>query len=248
MPSDRRSQEGPVIVVQLLQGDHGVVDLAGEHLGRVVDVRDPSGHARTEVPAGRSEHDDTATGHVLATVVAHALADRRCSGVAHAEPLADLAPQEDLAARRAVPDDVAGDDVVLGGERGERVRMDDDATAGEPLADVVVGVSHQADLDPVRHERAEALAGRPGECDVDRAVRQAGTLPLLGHLVTEQGADGAVDVAHRKVDGHRMAVVDRRPCQLDELLVEGLVEAVILRHALDQGLAVGVLGDRRGSG
>ena len=41
-----------------------------------------------------------------------------------------------------------------------------------------------------------------------------------------------------------MAVVDRRLCQLDELLVERLVETVILADALDQGLAVRVLGDR----
>ena len=41
-------------------------------------------------------------GHVLAAVVADALDDRRGAGVADAEPLADLAAQEDLARRGAV--------------------------------------------------------------------------------------------------------------------------------------------------
>ena len=43
-----------------------------------------------------------AAGHVLAAVVADALDDRGGAGVAHAEPLADLAAQEDLAGGRAV--------------------------------------------------------------------------------------------------------------------------------------------------
>ena len=42
---------------------------------------------------------------------------------------------------------------VLGG-------IDDDLAAGEPLADVVVGVAFERQRDPARHERAEALAGR----------------------------------------------------------------------------------------
>ena len=70
-----------------------------------------------EVAPGRAEHDDAAAGHVLAAVVADALDDRSGAGVAHAEPLADDAAQEDLAAGRAVGDDVAGDDVLLGDER-----------------------------------------------------------------------------------------------------------------------------------
>ena len=52
-------------------------------------------------PVG-AEHDDPAAGHVLAAVVADALDDGGGAGVAHAEPLADHAAQEDLAAGRAV--------------------------------------------------------------------------------------------------------------------------------------------------
>ena len=67
-----------------------------------------------------AEHDDAAAGHVLAAVVADALDHRGGARVAHAEALADDAAEEDLAAGRAVGDDVAGDDVLLGGERGRR--------------------------------------------------------------------------------------------------------------------------------
>ena len=94
-------------------------------------------------------------------------------GVADAEPLADLAAQEHLAAGRAVGDDVAGDDVLLGREDGRPVRPDDDAAAGQALGDVVVGVAEQPQRDAGRQERAERLAGRAGEGDVDGAVGQA---------------------------------------------------------------------------
>ena len=77
-------------------------------------------------------------------VVAHALDDGQRTGVADAEPLADPAAQEDLAAGGAVADDVAGDDVVLGGEGRLRGRADDDPPAGQALADVVVGVAVRA--------------------------------------------------------------------------------------------------------
>ena len=105
------------------------------------------------------DDDDSAAGHVLAAVVADALDHRRGAGVADAEAFADLAAQEDLAARGAVADHVAGDDVVLGRERVGAVGPDDDAPAGQTLADVVVGVAVQAQRDAGRQERPEALAG-----------------------------------------------------------------------------------------
>ena len=86
-----------------------------------------------EVAAGRPEHDHATTGHVLAAVVADALDHRERTGVADAEALADDAAQEDLAARRAVADDVAGDDVLLGDERGATVGMHDHRPPLRPL-------------------------------------------------------------------------------------------------------------------
>ena len=107
-------------LVELLDLDHLVVDLAVEVAVGVVHVGDPARHAGTEVATGVAEHDDPATGHVLAAVVADALDDRRGTRVAHAEPLADDAAQEDLAGRGAVADHVAGDDLILGDERRRR--------------------------------------------------------------------------------------------------------------------------------
>ena len=110
-----------------------------EHVG------DAAGHPGREVAPGRAEDERGATGHVLAAVVAHALDDGGGPGVAHAEALADPAAQEELAGGRAVADDVAGDDVLLGRRAREPAAgPHDDAAAGQALADVVVGVALRA--------------------------------------------------------------------------------------------------------
>ena len=92
-------------------------------------VGDAAGHAGAEVAARRSEHHDPPAGHVLTAVVAHALDDGGGAGVAYAEALPDEAADIQLAAGGAVGDHVAGDHVLLGGERRVAVGMDDDAAA-----------------------------------------------------------------------------------------------------------------------
>src|SRR5207244_11392433 len=117
---------------------------------------------------------------VLAAVVARALADGQRARVAHAEPLADDAADEQLARGGPVADDVARDDVLLGRERGRRVGAQREPPARQALAEVVVAVADQPQGDAPRHERAEALAGRAGERDVDRVVGQALAAPAPG--------------------------------------------------------------------
>src|SRR4051794_36812493 len=111
--ADDRPQPLAVVVFDWIDVDHLEVEPAGEGVVRVVHEREPTGHAGAEVAARRPEHDDLAAGHVLAPVVAHAFDDRGRARVADAEPFADDAADEALAARRPVEDDVAGDDVLL---------------------------------------------------------------------------------------------------------------------------------------
>ncbi len=126
-----------------------------------------------EVAPGRPEHDDAPAGHVLAAVVADALDDQRGPGVAHREPLADPAAQEHLAGGGAVADDVAGDDLLVRRERRGPVGPDDHPAAGQPLADVVVGVALQAQRDPAPAGTRRTTARPSREGQVDRVVGQA---------------------------------------------------------------------------
>src|SRR5439155_12134142 len=167
---DGGAQPLAVVVVERLELDHLVVDERRETVVRIVDVRDAARHARGEVAAGGTEHHDTPAGHVLATVVADALHHRRGARVAHAEPLADDATEVGLATGRPVHRNVAGDDVVFGGEARLAVGEAYDPSAREALGRVVVGVALEAQRDTAREERAEALAGRAAQVHVDRAV------------------------------------------------------------------------------
>ena len=166
----------------------------------VVHERDAARHAGGEVAAGRAEHHDAPAGHVLAAVVADALDDRGGAGVAHAEPLAHDATEVGLAAGGAVERDVAGDDVLLGGELRLAVGEARELAAREPLAGVVVGVALEPQRDAAGHERAEALTRRPAQVDGDGVVGQAVAAATSGERGTQHGADGAVDVADRHLD------------------------------------------------
>src|SRR6185295_10329509 len=87
------SNEFAVLVVELLQKHHLVVELCGENIVRVVDVGNATTHAGPKVSTGCTEHDHTTAGHVLATVIADALDDCSRARVAHTEPLANHAAQ-----------------------------------------------------------------------------------------------------------------------------------------------------------
>ena len=88
-----------------------------------------------------------------------------------------LGPGGELPAGRAVEHGVAGDDLVLGGRarrpaggrRALGIGCDDQPPAGQALADVVVGVTGQAQRHPARYERAERLAGGAAQRDGDGA-------------------------------------------------------------------------------
>ena len=174
------------------------------------------------------EHDDPAAGHVFAGVVADALDDGQRAGVARGEPLPHPAAQVDLAGGGAEQQGVAGDHVVLGQEQHVVGRPDDDAATRKALADIVVGVADQLEGDTGRQERADGLARRAGERDVDGVVGQALRAVAAGDLGAEQGADGAVDVAHGQFESHRMRVLERALGELDQRAVQRLIQAVVL--------------------
>ena len=226
MPRHEVAQE---LDVDSSSGSMSTISVLSRAAVQVEDVGDAAGHAGREVAAGRAEHHHPPAGHVLAAVVADALDDGGGTGVADAEPLADDAAQEHLAGGRAVQDHVAGDDLLLGRRTAPSGGgRDDDAPAGQALAEVVVGVAGQPQRDAPRHERAERLPGRAGEVHVDRVVGQPLAAPAPGHLVAEHRADGAVDVADRHLQPDRAAVGERALGQLDQRVVERPVQAVVL--------------------
>ena len=133
-------------------------------------------------------------------MVAGALDDRDRPGIAHGEAFTRHAAEIALAGDRAIHHRVADDDGGLGRQlHGFLGRVDDDAPARKPLADIIVAVAFEFERHAARQEGAEALARRALELDVDRLVAQAGVAVRLGDFARKHGAGGAIRIADRHV-------------------------------------------------
>src|SRR5664280_2678906 len=104
---------------------------------QIQDIGHTTGHTRCEVATSGPKDEHGATGHVLATVVAHSFDHCRGTRVAHTEPLADLAAQEDLTAGGSVGDDIAGDDVVLCRQGSRAIGPNHDPATRKSLTHIV---------------------------------------------------------------------------------------------------------------
>ncbi len=109
-------------------------------------------------------------------------------------------------------------------------RIDDQLAAGEPLADVIVGVAFELERHAARQERAETLPGRSGECEADGPRLQALGPVLARDLARQHRPHRAIHVANRQLEFDRSAVLDRLACMIDQLRVQRLFQAVILRN------------------
>src|SRR5205823_6715557 len=152
------------------------------------------------------------------------------AAVAHAEALARLTAEEHLAAGRAVERDVADDDVLFRRESRVARRIDDDASARETLAEVVVGVALELDGDAVGEPRAEALSGGAGELDADGLGRQPLATVAAGDLRRQHRADRPIAVRDRQIERHGLPAEQGGLAALDQRVVERLLEPVVLRR------------------
>ena len=102
---------------RLLKVDHIAVAPFSERTLGIVHVGHATAHACRKIQANFTEHEDGATRHVFAAVVAHTLDHQRRTRVAHCEPLPREPVHEPATARRTIEGNVAGNDVLLRPER-----------------------------------------------------------------------------------------------------------------------------------
>ena len=194
----------------------------------VQDVGDAAAHAGGEIASGGAEHHHAPAGHVFAAVIAHAFDHRVGTAVAHAKPFRRHAAKETLAGSRAVQHHVADENLLLGLERACLRRIDDEASAGETLANVVVGVAFHFQCYALGQPSAETLPRAASELEVDGAVRQHGRALPAHDLVGEDAADNAVSVPDGQRHMHALAARKGRFGERDEPMVQGMCQTVIL--------------------
>src|SRR5262245_57812678 len=93
--------------------------------------------------------------------------------VPNAEAFASHAADVSFAAGSAVKSDVADDDVLLGLEGRAGRGIHDDLATGQTFADVIVCVAGKGEGHAFGHKRAKALAGAPGEMNIDGVLGQS---------------------------------------------------------------------------
>src|SRR5262245_36716999 len=211
-----------------LEIDHGEVAAALELAVLVENIGDAARHAGGEISPGGPDHDDHASGHVLAAMVSGALDHGNRARVPHGKALAGDAAEIALPGNRAIEHGVAHDDRLLRHDARFRRRADDDASAGKTLADIVVGLTDKIEGDAMREPRAEALPGGARHAHPDRVFGQSGMAVTRGDFARQHRPGGAIGVPDRKLDLDRLLRLDRLAGEPDQLHVEDLVEAVIL--------------------
>src|SRR6202030_1575817 len=96
------------------------------------------------------------------------------AGVADRDPFAGNAAEIALAGDRAIERGIADDDRILRRNPRSGRGINDDASAGEPLADVIIGLALEFQGDAGGKPRAETLPGGPRGFDMDRVVGKPG--------------------------------------------------------------------------
>lgn len=129
-------------------------------------------------------------------MIANSLHNGSDSRVSHTESFARLTTQQDFTGGGTVTDDVSSNDLVTWLKRRFERWSDDHPTAGEPLTDIIVGVTDEPHRHAPWHEGAETLSSSTGEGEVDGVIRK--TLALGGnrHTATQHSSHGAVDIAN----------------------------------------------------
>src|SRR4029077_3387023 len=138
------------------------------------------------------------------------------AGVTHREALAGDAAEIAFALDRAVHHRVADDDGFFRHDAGIPRRLDDDASARQALADIVVAFAFEIEGDAARQPRAERLAGGARQADMDGVMRQPGMAVDLCYLTRQHRAGGTVGVVDLFVDLDRRAAVERGLRLLDQ--------------------------------
>src|SRR6185312_279398 len=122
-------------------------------------VSNAAAHAGSEIASAGAEHNNESVGHVFATVVANAFNDRGGSGVADRETLTSHTVEKCFATGCAIKSDVANQNIFFCRKGGFFWRMNDDAPAGKPFADVIICIAFERERYAFGKKRSKALSG-----------------------------------------------------------------------------------------
>ena len=150
---------------QRLQFDHSRIAATLERPCIIQDERHSSGHPGCKVATGHTEDYHHATRHIFTTVIACPFDHGLRSAVPHGKPLARHSIKIGLALRRSIERSIADQNRLFRTIEDVLGWKDDDLPAGQPLPNVVVGLSLKRKRDAFRQKGSKRLTGRAGKLD-----------------------------------------------------------------------------------
>src|SRR3981189_693414 len=133
-----------------------IAALFGEVAALVKNIGNAAAHAGGKISPAGSEHQHQAPGHVFATVVADSFDHSSRSGIANRKALASNPVEKRFAAGGSVKGHIANQNIFLGSESGPARRIHHQPSAGQTLADVIVGLAFERERDSLGQKRAQA--------------------------------------------------------------------------------------------
>ena len=161
-------------------------------------------------------------------MVAHALYDGDGSGISHAETLSGHAVDIGLAAGGSIERHVSYYNIFILFKVHASGRIDDQFSAGQSLAEVIVAVPLQLQGQSLGDEGSEALSSGALALHGKGVLFQAFRIPLRD-LGTEHGAEGTVCIAHIQLDAPPASALQRGKQLLEQhLLIQSLLQLKIV--------------------
>ena len=106
-------------------------------------------HACGKIPSCLSEHDDTSSGHIFATMVSDPFHYGNGARISDGETLSHAAVDIDFAACRTVKQGISGNGVLFSVEVAPDRRSDRDHASAQTLSEIVIGFAFQPETDSV---------------------------------------------------------------------------------------------------
>ena len=157
---------------------------------------------------------------------------RNGTRIAHREAFTGHAFEMGLARDGAIEHRVADDDVPGWIARNARRLAHHHTAAGKALADIVIGIAHQFERNPMGEESAEALPGGAVEADMNGVFRQTRMAVTPRDFARQHGAHRAMHVADGAFEPDRLPGFDGGLHGRDQFAVQRLIETVILFFAM----------------
>jgi hypothetical protein len=194
----------------------------------VENVGDTTRHTGSEVATSRAKDKDTATGHVLATVVTNTLDNGGSTRVTDTETLGCNTAEEASTLSSTVQTDITNQDILFGTVDCSARWVDDQATTGQTLTDVVVGVTLELKGDTRGKVSTEGLTCGTTDVDVDGILGQTSLAITPADLVGERSTKSTVGVDNIALNAGGQTFLKSKLGLGDKLVVETDVQTMIL--------------------